>query len=761
MATPTASEGLFDPGSAPPSTIHVSQRCCVRVQEGHWLVLGSGIPLLHFAEGDAMARAHAIVSVVQQGWATQVEVARAFDVTTRTVRRLVDRFVTGGLCALGRRGGYPAGRLRRPAARLRLIESLKKRGGLSNRRIAERVGMDEKAVRKALRQLGWDPKPHPQLAFEQAAAEPEAPAPAADPNLSAFRADPNLSASDEDPLPVTFDRDPCDRRMDRLFAYLGLLDDAAPLFCPGSRVPRAGVLLAVPSLLATGVLACARQIYGNIGPAFYGLRTSVVAFCLMALLRIKRPEAIKEHSPQDLGRILGLDRAPEVKTLRRKLERLARAGRAAQFGRLLAERRVAAHGAATGFLYVDGHVRVYHGLHDIPYAHVARMRLSRPATSDYWVNDATGEPVFVVTAEANAGLAKMLPLLLEEIRRLVGERRVTVVFDRGGWSPALFKQILDRGFDFLTYRKGASRHVAKRLFRTASQTVEGKKVSYTLADRGIRLLGGSLHLRQVTRLSDSGHQTPIVTSRRDLSAVQVAYHMFERWRQENFFKYLRQEYELDALLEYAVEKADPTREVPNPAWTALTAAIRAAREEAKRACALYGIDLLDNPAKVRRTVRGYKIAHSKDGKAVQQALERVARLVARRARVPNRVPVKDVVEGPVLKLAPERQHIGNIFKMVAYQAESDLVRRIAPHYRRAEQEGRTLVATALTSAADIALTDTELRVTLAPLSSPHRTRAVAALCAELDREPVRFPGTRLRMRFDVRASLKADKSTGG
>src|SRR3989442_9874407 len=158
----------------------------------------------------------------------------------------------------------------------------------------------------------------------------------------------------------------------------------------------------------------------------------------MALWRIKRPEGLKEHSPQDLGRVLGLARAPEVKTLRRKLARLAAAGRAAQFGQALAHQRVALRGEALGFLYTDGHVRVYHGQHTLPKAHVARMRISLPATSDYWVNDSAGDPLFVVTAEANAGLAKMLPPVLEEVRGLVGGRRVTGGFDRGGPRPPLF-----------------------------------------------------------------------------------------------------------------------------------------------------------------------------------------------------------------------------------------------------------------------------------------------------------------------------------
>jgi hypothetical protein len=92
---------------------------------------------------------------------------------------------------------------------------------------------------------------------------------------------------------------------------LGLLDDAAPLFRSGTHVPRAGVLLAVPALVNSDVFTIAQKIYGSIGPAFYGLRTTLLTLLLIALLRIKRPEALKEHVPQDLGRVLGLDRHPK------------------------------------------------------------------------------------------------------------------------------------------------------------------------------------------------------------------------------------------------------------------------------------------------------------------------------------------------------------------------------------------------------------------------------------------------------------------
>ena len=757
---------LFPGVGSPPGAVVVNERCLVRAQDGHRIVIGSGVPLAQYAVGDAMAEASAMVSLAEQGWADQRQIARAFGCSTRTVRRHQRRFEEGGLAALGRGGGYPRGRPRVRSTRSRLVARLKAEGH-SNREIARRVGVDEKAIRKLLRRLGWRaPKLEqaslPGLGLGAAAgADPNlsaagvAPAPAALPE-QVSAADSNLSASptpaDED-LPFSCDTDPSNRSVDRLLACLGLLDDAAPLFRPGVRVPRAGVLLALPALLDSGIFEIARDTYGSIGPAFYGLRTTLVAVLLMALLRIKRPEALKEHLPEDLGRLLGLDRAPEVKTLRRKLTRLAAFGQGTAFGRALAERRVASRGAALGFLYVDGHVRVYHGKHSLPKAHVARMRLAMPATSDYWVNDARGDPLFVITAEANAGMTKMLPVVLEEARALLGGRRLTIVFDRGGWSPKLFAELLEQGFELLTYRKGHSRRVPRSQFHLRRAVIEGQKVRYTLADQRIRLLGGKLRLRQVTRLDEAtGHQTPIITSRTELSAAEVAFRMFERWRQENFFKYLREEYALDALVDYQVEPGDPTREVPNPARRAMDEKLGEARAELNRLRAKYGLAALTNLEHLRRTMRGFKNAHSKTSDSIWAAMRRVAILEARRARMPARVPVQQVVGGEVVKLASERKHLTNLFKMVAYQAESDLVRRLAPHYTRAKDEGRTLLQSALNGSASIDVTDDQLRVTLAPLSSAHRTKAITALCEELNRQGARFPGTRLRLRYDVEGS---------
>jgi len=756
-------DDLFPEVRNPHGTCVINERCLIRTQEGYRVVLVSGMPLAQYAVVDRMSEAHAMVSLVDQGWADQNDVAKAFGYSVRTVRRYQRRFEEEGLPALARSDGYPRGRARMAASRQRWIQRLKTRG-YSHSEIARRMSVSVRAIRKTIRRLGWEPTPVLQAELPLSLPPRAKPNPSAsgvvlpsaaspipgsdwDPNLSAFSA-----TSAESPSPHSFDTDPSDRSGDRLLARLGLLDDATPLFGCGTAVPRAGVLLTLPGLISGGVFECAQKIYGSIGPAFYGLRTSLLSLLLMALWRIKRPEGIKEYSPADLGRVLGLDRAPEVKTLRRKLARLAAHGRAAEFGRALAQQRVAQRGAAVGFLYIDGHVRVYHGQHRLPKAHVAQMRLSMPATSDYWVNDTAGDPLFVITAEANAGLVKMLPSILQQVRLLLGKRSVTVVFDRGGYSPKLFQQILAADFDLLTYRKGPHRRIPQKCFHEYRTRRDGRTSTYMLADQQVRLLKGKLRLRQVTRQMETGHQTPILTSRHDLPAAQAAYRMFERWRQENFFKYLCEEYALDALAEYAVVPDDPTREVPNPVWAALDAKFHQAQAQLDRLQAEYGLEAFTNLEEQRPSMRGFKIAQGKLGQKICNAVQRFLHLQKRRVRVPRRVPVQKTSEEPIVKLAPERKHLTNLIKMVAYQAESALLRIVASHYRRANDEGRTLIQSALASTADIAVTDRELRVTLAPMSSAHRTRAIAALCEELNRTKTIFPGSQLRLSYAIRAS---------
>jgi transposase len=725
------------------------------------------IPVYHYERQDRLTEKYALVCLANDGYARQADLARAFGYGIASLRRWQRGYTRHGISGLGRKLRCSP-RLKVDGAMDRAIRALVRRGQ-SNLQIAQALGVAESTIRRSRQRLGLprvapastEPLPLPgpsgadQPTCESGMDLVETPAAAQETNeitpvSESAPAHQEARQEAAPTLPASLDSDPLNRQMDRALACIGALDDAAPLFAPGQQVPGAGVLLAVPLIQDSGVLGVFADVVRTLAPAFYGLRTVVMTLLFMALLRIKRPERLRTLRPVDLGRVLGLDRALEVKTLRRKLERMGRGHKGLQVMRELARRRLRSRNRI-GFFYVDGHVREYHGTAKLGKGYVTRRRLAAPASTDTWVNDADGSPVFVVTSQLNSALTKMLEPIVDELQQVLGtKRRFTVIFDRGGWSPALFARLIARGVDVMTYRKGKSTPIPQELFRTVTARIDNRKVSYQLHDTTVRLAvyghdQRELRLRQVTRLrSDTGSQTQVLTNREDLRPEHVLYRMFNRWRQENYFKYMRQEYALDALLEYGAEPVDSSLDRPNPLRLAVDKDLRKAQAELRELERAYGQAAARNPESARPSMRGFKIAHGRIGKAIRCLHERILTLKNKRDALPKRVPATGME-----RLPSSVRLITDAIKMTAYQVESQLVDMVWDHYPRAAMEGHSLIVAALTSAADIHVEHDVLRVTLAAQSSPHRTRAIASLCEQLTARCATFPGTRLRINYAV------------
>jgi hypothetical protein len=199
-----------------------------------------------------------------------------------------------------------------------------------------------------------------------------------------------------------------------------------------SLYPLAGLLLALPPLHDTGLLDAAREVYGRLRNGYYGLAATLLTLVFLALAGEPRAEGATRIPPGALGRVLGLDRSPEVKTIRRKLGELAAAGKAAELIMALARRHAAAKPDTLGFLYADGHARAYYGTRDVQKTHVARLKFPAPATMETWVADAGGDPVFMVVAEPSESLAGELKRLLPKLRAIVGEGREVTAWLRPG-----------------------------------------------------------------------------------------------------------------------------------------------------------------------------------------------------------------------------------------------------------------------------------------------------------------------------------------
>jgi transposase len=747
--------------------------------DGYRVVFRWHEPLYRVALNDTVHLRQVAVSLRQSELATQEEIAGAFGHSVPTQRRWERRYQQHGLEGL-RPKSHPGRSCELDKSQEAFVRKWF-RTGVSNREMARRLGVGEPTIRRTLKRLGLkrreaaverrlpgiEEKTSPPAIAEPPPSDTASCGLAVGGEQKSEQDGPALTPSARSSSPIsspssllTIDQDASDRSGDRLLARLGLLEDAVPLFADAEQLPRAGVLLAVPLLVSHGLVGVFQQVYGSLSPAFYGLRTTVVTLFLCALLRIKRPEELKEVCPRELGRIIGLDRAPEVKTVRRKFSRMAAIERGKQLMDQLAKRRIDQDRRRIAFLYVDGHVREYYGKHPLSKAKKAQRQAATPAATDTWVNDTDGEPLLVVTSEINAKLTQILEPILQEVKGLVPEdRRITVVFDRGGYSPKLFARLIEDGFDLITYRKGKSRKLPRSQFHEERLKIDGKWVSYPLCDRP-RVRVGQLRgkrkkrvrgqpprylwLREVRVLRDDGRQTTILTNRTDLHAVEVAYRVFNRWRQENFFKYMAEEFVLDALVEYGVDEVSEELDRPNPEWTKVDKRLRKAKEEVTRLEAELGAKASANQEATRRTMRGFKIAHAVLGKRLKQAKARLQRLYKKRKAIPKRIPASDLAT-----LKTEKKLIADSIKMAAYQVETELFSMLQEHYARCDDEGRTLLHSVFQSSARLEVIDGELRVTIAAQSSPHRTQALAALCEQLNTNATCFPGTDLRLLLAV------------
>jgi transposase len=715
---------------------------------------GGGVAWVHglaaFAwdGGDEAARRLAAVQLVRLGAATQRQVAAGFGTDPVTVWRWDRAQREQGVAGLvpARKGPKGPSKLSPElAARIRELDA----AGRRLAEIASECGVSTFTVRTA---LGRVPARGARSAFapERAAAgeEPAAPEPEALPVLP-------------DPLP---------RERDRALARFGLLGEgAAPVFTAGARYPLAGLLLALPALERAGLLACAKATYGRLRSGFYGLGVMLVFLVFLALLREPRAEGATRTDVRAVGRVLGLDRAPEVKTIRRKLSELAARGKAAGLQLAIAAHHAATRAGQLGFLYIDGHMRAYFGTRDVQQGHVARLKFPAPATAETWVTDQRGDPLLVVIGEPSDSLAAQVKDLLPQLRQIAGDgARPVLCFDRGGWSPDLFAEVIDAGFHLLTWRKKDAGQDLPDLPGDKFTTVtwagdDGKPREYDLADTDVKLTvrsgkhkGRVLDLRQVTRRKPakggSMRQAHILTTRGrdDLPAPAVAWRMSGRWREENYFRYGRAHFALDALDSYKTAPDNPGRMVPNPAKKAAKAAVTSAKKAVERAEAKRDAKLaeLKDPAPGTTVVITNK-ALARLEAPVETARRKLAAAQDAARAVPAKIPLGQHNPGMV-RLDTETKLITHAIRMAAFNAEVMLARALHGHYARAGDEAASLIREALTASGDIIPRDGELLVRLDPLTAPRRTRALAALCQQLNQAGTCYPGTGLALRYEVK-----------
>jgi len=564
----------------------------------------------------------------------------------------------------------------------------------------------------------------------------------------------------------------CTRVAERVLAAFGVLDAAPVRFEASLDVPKAGVLCALPALLANGLLEGAEELLGEI-KGYYTTVQVLLLLAFMALCRIKSVEKLRGHAPGEFGKLLGLDRVPEVRCLRNKMDDMSEGDAAELWSAHLSRHWMDAENEGVGTLYVDGHVRIYHGgLTKPPRRYVSRERLCLRGTTDYWVNDAIGRPFFVVNKAIDPGLLKTLredivPRLLRDIPNQPTEKdlldkpylcRFVLVFDREGYSPKFFREMWQKHrIGCITYKKYPDEPWQAEWFCKHKVIMpNGEVVEMSLAEMGTRLGSGKevIWMREVRKLTDSGHQTSLVSTAYELPHTQLAAQMFSRWCQENFFRYMMQHFAIDLLEQYGVEQFPDTEQVVNPAWRELSRTCNSLQNQLRYRRARFA-EITIHPEAEDDSVRYYKWVKKKAEllEQIEQFENQLAKLKKKLKETPKHIDWADLEEKDKFhRLLPVRKRLMDTIRMIAYRAETAMAGALTGPTLDLSTV-RKLLQNLFVGEADI-LPDPEkklVRVRVHGASTPAANRALGNLINQLNKAQVKYPGTDMCFFYELQA----------
>lgn len=556
----------------------------------------------------------------------------------------------------------------------------------------------------------------------------------------------------------------CVRVEERVLAAFGGLVEAPTRFEAGRDVSGGGVLWALPALLANGLLHRRAECFA-LAKGFYGVVHVLLLMGFLALARVKSLERLRFEAPGEWGHLLGLDRIPEVHTLRAKLGQMAQGPQVETWSASLSQQWMEQAPELAGRLYLDGHVRVYHGHQTpLPKRYVAREKLCLRGTTDYWINDREGRPFFVVNTAANPGLIAVLrqeiiPRLKQEVPHQPTEEelqaqpyrcRFVMIFDREGYSPELLAELWKQRIAAQTYRKGALQDWPEAEFVEYEVVLpQGEKQSMKLAERGV-WLGQKLWVREIRLWGGEGHQTAVISTDFQSNLVQIARQMFSRWAQENWFKYMIEHFGLESLVTYQLEPVSETTRVVNPAARALGSQIKSRAAQLSRRRAEYGAGELAGPLEVQ-AAEAYQSRQTQLRQTIAALEKEVATLKQQRKALPSHLTLGELPPAERFQqFSRAKKHLVDTIKMVAYRAETALAMSLRQHMVRTD-DARALLREIFVTAADLCPDEAAgtLTVNLHHLSNACSDQLATKMAEELNDTETIFPGTKLKMVFKL------------
>ena len=234
----------------------------------------------------------------------------------------------------------------------------------------------------------------------------------------------------------------------------------------------------------------------------------------------------------------------------------------------------------------------------------------------------------------------------------------------------------------------------------------------------------------------------------------LAVSLFARWSQENFFRYMREHYSLDRLIEYGTEPIPDAISVVNPEWRKLDSQIRSKTVPRSRLAAQFGALALSE-APTESELHGFQQRNGQLREEIQIPDVEIDKLKPLRKNTKHHIPVNSLPEEDrFTRLRTERKHFIDTLKMIAYRAESSMASLLREHLARGGDDARALLRQIFQTEADLTpdLAANTLTVRLHHLTHAAHDQAIEHLLADLNATQTVFPGTSLTLIFKLGSS---------
>jgi transposase len=693
--------------------------CVEQHDDGTFAVFVRG-ELLGIYSGADVASRDVYIAVVRDQ-AEREDLARAFRVSAATVGRVITRFNRGGLRAVAEYGRH-GGRTVRTRKLIERLEELFEKGvgpRPAHRAVASKAGY---GTVYAIHQE-WLRRRLAKGLIDETRATTQ-------PALT-------LVGASETPAEATAIA-PVEDRPVQEPQHEPVLEVVAPP--AGAVVQHVGCWLLLGQLERFGFYDLAAHERGEL--AMESLRPAIDAAAIALALGEGCVEGVRRIATPSADTLLrrpgGLS-ASWVRTVLHEFAEVASETFPGLVGTTLLARN--GEGEDRVWLYVDNHLRPYTGKHVIRKGWRMQDKRVLPGTTDYYVHDEEGCPLFRLATTSHDSLCAWLMPVVEFVDLALGEEvKPVLVFDRGGAYPETMAELRDAGAEFVTYERkpypvvGATEFKESLTIALASRPHRPIRIKYTeAAQKNLRFERG--RVRRIALLTEEGEQVNLLAVSQLPAEALIRGHLARWGRQENQLKYEVERWGINHLDGRRVEEYPPDALVPNPARRRIDRLLKLSHTAEGEA--LRKLVRLEPGDPAREEIE----------RDVRTAMERQAELMALRASVPKIAPVKDTpLAGQLRRHELGYKNVLDTLRVALANMEADLAMMLAPYLDR-PREVKKLLATLFASPGTVRVSSRAVTVRLMPAATEPERNAIAAFLRDVTRLCLSLPGDPDRRRL--------------